>query len=144
MDIYTLLIILVILATFVLNILFIYVPVKNIRTDITQATNDVDYVTTKVKSIITNIGPKLVAILEETVNIENKIDKILKKINVKEFKQVQTRISSLLKEVDNKNTPNPLTLLKNFGNSQKQSFNNLSKLAQNLCSIKQNVLGTGC
>lgn len=67
------LLILISLAGLILNIIFVYVPVAQIQSEIQKASHNVDIVAAKIDNLIKNWEPKIDQLLVETSSIEQKV-----------------------------------------------------------------------
>ena len=87
-----LVVILISVAILVLDILFVYLPVQGIQSKIRAAVNVTDSVTTKIANLTTTFEPQVDQLIQETANLENKIDML--------FQTVTTNMADIVNKIN--------------------------------------------
>ena len=87
-----LVVILISLAILVLDILFVYLPVRGIQSKIRAAVSVTDSVTMKISNLTTTFEPQVDQLIQETANLENKINML--------FQTVTTNMADIVSEIN--------------------------------------------
>lgn len=87
-----LVVILISLAILVLDILFVYLPVRGIQSKIRAAVSVTDSITMKISNLTTTFEPQVDQLIQETANLENKINML--------FQTVTTNMADIVSEIN--------------------------------------------